>query len=167
MVLFILHHRDISILYELLYLLLLFSPSVVSLYLQPRGLQNDRLPCPSPFLRVCSNSYPLRRWRHPTISSSVEPFSSCHQSFRASEFFSMSWLFASDGLGIEASASAWVFPNDIQGWFPLGLTGLIFLLSRGFSKVFSSTTIQKHRFFSDQCFLLSSSYIHTQLLEKP
>ena len=165
MVLFILHHRDISILYELLHLLLWFSHSIVSHYLQPHGLQHHKLPCPSPFPRVCSNSYPLRRWCHPTISSSVIPFSSCPQSFPVSELFPMSWLFTSGGESIETSASAWVLANNIQGWFPLALTGLIFLLSWGFSRVFSNTTVQKHQFFGAQSFLSSSSHIHTWLLE--
>ena len=102
--------------------------------LQPPGLQHNRLPCPSPSPGVCSNSYPLS-WRcYPTISCSVTPFSSCPQSFPASGTFPMSWLFASGGQSIEASASASVLPMNSSGWFPLGLTDLIFLLSKGFSK---------------------------------
>ena len=92
----------------------------------------------------------LNRWCHPTISSSVIPLSSCLQSFSASGSFLMSQLFASGGQSIRASASASVLPMNIQGWFPLGLTGLIFLLSKGFSRVFSSTTIQKHQYFGAQ-----------------
>ena len=91
------------------------------------------------------NSYPLSQWYHPTISFSVTPFSSCPQSFLESGSFPMSWLFASDGQRIGASASASVFSVNIQGWSPLGWTGLIFLLSKGLSRVFSSTTVQRHQ----------------------
>ena len=101
----------------------------------------------------------------PTISSSVVPFSSCSQSFPASGSFPMSWLFASGGQSIETSAS--VLPMNIQGWLPLGLTGLISLLSKGLSRVFSSTTVQKHQFFGTQPPLWSNSHIRTWLLEKP
>ena len=131
------------------------------------GLQHTRLPCPSPSPRICSNSHPLHQQCHPTISSSVVPFSSCLQSFPASGSFLMSWLFATGGLSIEASALASILPMNIQGWFPLGLTGLISLLSKGLSRVFSNTTVQRHQFFGIQSFLLSSSHIHTWLLEKP
>ena len=110
--------------------------------LWPHGLQHARLPCPLPSPRVSSNSCPMSWWRHPTISSSVAPFSSCPQSFLASGSFPMSQLFASDGQSTEASASASVLPMNIQGWFPLGLTGLISLLSKGLLRVFSGTTIQ-------------------------
>ena len=109
-----------------------FSHSVVSNSLQPHGLQgveDTRPPCPSPTLGACSNSYPLSWWYHPAISSSVVPFSSCLQSFPASGSFLMSRLFASGGQSIGASASASVLPMNFQGWFPLGLTGLIPLLS--------------------------------------
>ena len=124
----------------------LSSPSVVSNSLQPHGLQHTRLPCPSLSLWVCSNSCPLSQWCHPTISSSVAPFSSCPQSFPASESFSISQVFIAGGQSIVVSAS--VLPmNWIQGWFPLGLTGLISLLSKGLSRVFSSTTFQKYQFF--------------------
>ena len=112
------------------------------------GLQHARLSCPSLSPGVCSNSCPLNRWYHPTISSFVIPFSSCLQSFPASGSFLMSWLFESGGQNIGASASASVLPVNIQGWSPLGLTGLISLQCRGFSRVFSNTTVQKHRFFS-------------------
>ena len=118
-----------------------FSRSVVSDSLWPHGLQHARLPCPSPTPRACSNSCPLSWWFYPTISSSVVPFSSCLQSFPASGSFPMSWLFPSDGQSIGASASESVFPINIQDWFPLGLTGLIFLQSKELSKVFSSTTV--------------------------
>ena len=106
----------------------------------------------------------ISRWCHPTISSSVVPFSSCLQSFPASGSFPMSWLFTSGGQSIGASAS--VLPMNIQGWFPLGLTGLISLLSKGCSRVFSNTTVWKHQFFSSQSSLGSNSHIHTWLLEK-
>ena len=120
--------------------------SVVSDSLQPHGLQHARLPCPSPFPRACSNSCPLSRWCHPTISSSVVPFS-CLLSFLASGSFPMSWLFTSGGQSIEASDLASVLPVNIQDWFPLGLTGLISFQSRGLSRVFCNTTVQKHQFF--------------------
>ena len=122
-----------------------FNPSVMSDSLQPHGLQHARLPCP-PTLRAYSNSCPLNQWCHPTITSSATPFSSCPQSFPASGSFRMSWLFASGGQSTGASASASVLPMNIQDWFPLGLTGLISLLSKGLSRVFSSTTIWKHQF---------------------
>ena len=117
--------------------------------------------------RVCSNSCPLSRWCHPTISSSVFPFSSRPQSFPASGSFPMSGLFTSGGQSIGASASASVFPVDIQNWFLLGLTSLIYLLPKGLSRLFSSTTVQKHQFFSAQCSLLFNSHMRTWLLGKP
>ena len=125
-----------------------FSCSVVSDSLWPHGLQHTRLPCPSPTTGVYSNSCPLSRWCHPTISSSVIPFSACLQSFPASESFPMSQFFTSGGQSIGVSAS--VLPMNIQDWFPLGLTGLISLHSKRFSRVFSNTTLQKHQFFSTQ-----------------
>ena len=109
---------------------------------------------------------PVSQWCHPTISSCVTLFSSCPQSFPASGSFLMSQLFASGGQSIGASASAPVLPVNIQGWFPLGLTALISLLSKGLSRVFSNTTVWKHQFFSAQPSLWSSSHIHTWLLEK-
>ena len=111
--------------------LLLLSCSVVSNSLWPHGLQHTRLPCPSLAPRTCTNSYPLSRWCHPTISSSVIPFSSCPQSFPASGSFLISQLFASGGQSIGVSTSASVPPMNIQGWFLLGLTGLISLQSKG------------------------------------
>ena len=111
---------------------------------KPHGLQHARLPFPSPSPRACC---PLSRWCHLIISSSVVPFSSYLQSFPASGSFPMSWLFASGGQSIGASASALVLPMNIQGWFPFGLTGLISLLSKGLSRVFSNTTVWKHQFF--------------------
>ena len=120
-----------------------FSCSVVSDSLRPHGLQHTRVPCPSPTSGACSNSCPLSRRCHPTISSSVIPFSSCLQSFRASGSFQMSQLFISGGQCIGVSASASVFPMSIYGRFPLRLTGLFSLLTKGLSSIFSSTTFQK------------------------
>ena len=111
-----------------------FSRSVKSDSLGPHVLQHARPPCPLPTPRVYSDSCPLSRWCHPTISSSVVPFSSCPQSFPASRAFKMSQLFVSGGQSIGASVSASVLPVNIQGWFPLGLTGLISLLSKRLSK---------------------------------
>ena len=130
-----------------------FSHSVVSESLWPHGLQHTRTSCPSPTSRACSNSCPLSWWCHPTISSSVVPFSSCLQSF-----------FASDGQSIGASASASVFPVIIQDWFPLGWTGWIPLLSKGLTRVFN-TTVRKHQFFDVQLSLWCNSHIHTWPLE--
>ena len=125
---------------------LLFSwvHSVMSDSLRPHGLQHTRLPCPSPTPGACSNSCPLNQWCHPAISSSVVPFSSCPQSFRASGSFPISHFFTSDGQSIGASASASVLPMNIQDWFPLGWTGWISLQSKGLSRVFANTTVQKH-----------------------
>ena len=134
--------------------------------LQPHGLQHDRFPCPSPSPRACSNSRPSSQWCHSTISSSVNPFSSCLQSFPASGSFPKSQFFASGGQSIGVSASASVLPINIQDWFLLGLNGLI-LLSKGFSRDFSKITIQRHQFFGAQPSLWSNSHIHTWLLEKP
>ena len=125
-----------------------FSCSVLSDSLRPHELQHARLPCSSLFPRACSNSCPLSRWCHPTISSSIIPFSFCLQSFPASGSFPMSQLFASGSQTIGASAS--VLPMTIQGWFPLGWTGLISLLSKRLSRVFSNTTVRKHQFFGAQ-----------------
>ena len=147
--------------------LLLFSHWVASDFLRPHELQHTRLPCPSLSPRVCSNSCPLSQWCHPTISSPVIPFSSCLQSFPASGSFKMSQFFASGGPSIGVSASASVLPMNIQGWFCLGLTGWISLQTKGLSRVFSKTTVQKHQLFAAQPFLLSNSYVHTWLLEKP
>ena len=116
-----------------------FSHSVVSDALRPHGLQHARPPCPSPTLGACSNSCPLSRWCHPSISSSVITFSSCLQSFPGSRCFPMSQFFAPGGQSTGASASASVLPRNIQCWFPLGLTGLISLQSKGLSRVFSNT----------------------------
>ena len=131
--------------------------------LQLHRLQHTRLLCPSLSPGVCSDSCPLN-WCHPTISSSVIPFSSCLQSFPASGSFPMSRLFASGSQSIGASASASALPMNIQAWFPLGWTGLISLLSKGLSRVFSSTTIRKYQFFGTQPCLWSNSHICTWLL---
>ena len=144
-----------------------FSHSVMSNSLWPYGLQHARLPCPSPTPRACSNSCPLSWWYHPTTSFSVVPFSSCLPSFPKSRSFPMSQFFASGGQSIGVSVSAPVLPMNIQDWFPLGLTGLISLQSKGISRVFSSTTVQKHQFFIAQPSLWSNSHIHTWPLEKP
>ena len=135
--------------------------------LQPYGLQHARSPCPSPTPGVYSNSCPLSPWCHPTISSSVIPFSSCLQPFPASGSFQVSQLFASGGQSIGISASASVLPMNIQNWSPLGWTGWISLQSNGLSRVFSNTTVQKHQFFSTQLSSQSNSHIHTWLLERP
>ena len=127
-----------------------FSHSVMSDSLRPHESQHARPPCPSPTPRVYSNSCPSSQWRHPTISSSVVPFSSHLQSFLASGSFQMSQLFASGGQSIGISASASVLPMNIQDWFPLGLAGWISFQSKGLSKVFFKTTVQKHQFFGAQ-----------------
>ena len=124
-----------------------FTRSVVSNTLR---LQHARPPCPSPTPRVYSNACPLSQWRHPTISSSVVPFSSCPQSFPASGSFQMSQLSVSGGGSIGVSASASVLPINIQDWFPLRWTGWISLQSNGLSRVFSNTILQKHQFFGTQ-----------------
>ena len=141
-----------------------FSSSVVSNSLQPHELQHTRLYCSSQSPQACSNSYRLSRWCHPNISSSVIPFSSCLLFFPASGSFPMSKLDASGSRSIGASAS--VLPINIQCWFPLELTGWISLLSKGLSRVFSNTTVQKHQFFSTQLSSQSNSHIHTWPLEK-
>ena len=127
-----------------------FSYSVLSNCLQPHELQHARPPCPSPTPRVYPNSRPLSRWCHLTISSSVIPFFSCLQSFPASGSFPMNQLFASDGQNIGVTASTSVLPMNTQDWFPLGWTAWISWQSKGLSRVFSNTTIQKHQFFCAQ-----------------
>ena len=142
-------------------LLLFFSRSVLSDSWGPYGLQHARLPCPSPSPGACSNSCPLSQWCHPTISSSVIPFFSCLQSFPASGSFPMSWLFVPTGQNIGVSASASVLPMNIQSWFPLGLTGLISLLSNRLSRVFFSNTFQKHQFFGAQPWFQYSCHLES------
>ena len=133
--------------------------------LQCHGLQHARSPCPSPTPGAYSNSCPLSRWCHPTFSSSVVPLF-CLQSFPALGSFQMSQFFASDGQSIGVSASASVLPMNMQEWFLLEWTGWISLQSKGPSRVFSNTTVQKHQFFGTQLSLWSNSHIHIWLLEK-
>ena len=141
-----------------------FIHSVMCYSLWPHGWQHTRLPCPSPTLGACSNSCPSSRWCHPSISSSVIPFS-CLQSCPASGSFPVSQFFVSGGQSIGTLAS--VLPMNIQDWLPLGLTSLISLQSKELSRVFSNTTVQKHQFFGPQLSFWSNSHIHTWLLEKP
>ena len=145
----------------------LFSCSVMSNSLWPHESQHARPPCPSPTPRVHPNSWPLSRWYHPAISSSVIPFSSCPQSLPASGSFPMSQHFAWGGQSIGISASVSVLPMNTQDWSPLGWTGCISLQSKGLTRVFSNTTVQKHQFFSTQLSSQSNSHIHTWPLEKP
>ena len=141
------------------------SHSAISNSLWPHGLQYVRLPCPSPTPQAYSNSCPLSRWCHPTISSSVIPSSSHLQSFPVSVSFPMSQLFTSSGQSIGVSASASVLLINIQDWFPLGWTGWISLQSKGLSRVFSNTTVQKHQFFNARLSFEFNSHIHTWPLE--
>ena len=143
-----------------------FSCSVMSNSLRPHGPQHVRPPCPSPTPGVHLNPCPLSRWCHPTISSTVVPFSSCPQPFPASGAFQVSQLFASGGQIIGVSASTPVLPMNTQDWSPLGWTLWISLQSKGLSRVFSNTTVQKHQFLGTQPSLWSSSHIHKWLLEK-
>ena len=144
-----------------------FNCSVMSGPLQPHESQHARPPCPSPTPRVYSNSCPSSQWWHPTISSSVVPFSSCPQSLPVSGSFPLSQLFVWSGQSIGFSASASVLPMNTQDWSPLGWPGWTSLQSKGLSRVFSNTTVQKHQFFSTQLSSQSSSHIHTWPLEKP
>ena len=139
-----------------------FSHSFMSNSLQSHGLQHARLPCPSPTPGAYSNSCPSSQWCHPTISSSVVPFSSLLQSFPASGSFPMSQFFASGGQSFGVSVSASVLPMNIQDWFPLGLTGLI-LQSKGLSRVFSNTTVLKHEFLLTQLCLWVHELMWVQL----
>ena len=143
------------------------SLQLLSCVFATHGLQHTRPPCPSPTPGVYSNSCPSSQWCHPAISSSIVPFYSYLQSFLASGSFPMSQFFPSVGQSIGVSASASVFPVNIQNWSPLGLTGLMSLQSKGLSGVFSNTTVQKHQFFGAQLSLWSNSHIHTWLLVKP
>ena len=138
-----------------------FSRSVVPNSLRRHELQHARPPCSSPTPGVYPNSCPLSRWCHPTISSSVVPFSSCPQSFPTSGSFPMSQFFTSGGQSIGVSASTSLLPMNTQDWSPLGWTGWISLQSKGLSRVFSNTTVQKHLFFGAQLSLWSNSHIHT------
>ena len=140
-----------------------FSRSVVSDSLWPHESQHARPPCPSPSPRVHSNSRPLSRWCHPAISSSAIPFSSCPQSLPASESFPMSQLFTWGGHSTGVS----FLPKNTQGWSPLEGTGWISLQSKGLSRVFCNTTVQKHQFFGAQLSSQSNSHVHTWPQEKP
>ena len=144
-----------------------FSCSVVPDSLWPHEAQHARPPCPSPTPRVYPNSFASSRWCHPAITSSVIPFSSCPQSLPASGSFPMSQLFAWGGQSPGVSASASVLPMNIQDWSPSEWTGWISLQSKGLSRVFSNTTLQKHQFFGAQLSSQSNSHIHTRPLEKP
>ena len=144
-----------------------FSRSVIPNSLQPHKLQHDRPLCPSPTPGALPNSCPLSRWCHPTTSPSVVPFSSCPQSLPASESFPMSQLFAWGDQSIGVSASTSVLPMNTQDWSPLGWTGWISFQSKGLSRVFSNTTVQKHQFIGAQLSSQSNSHIHTWPLEKP
>ena len=139
-----------------------FSHSVVYNSLWPHEPQHARPPCPSPTPRVHPNPCPLSRWCHPIISSSVIPYSSCPQSFPASGSFQMSQLFASGGQSIGVSTATSVLAMNTQDWSPLGRTGWISLQSKGLSRVFSNTTVQKHQFFCTQLYspTLTSIYDH-------
>ena len=142
------------------------SCSAMSGSLQPHESQHTRPPCPSPTPGVYPNSCPSSRWCHPAISSSVVPFSSCPQSLPASGSFQMSQLFAWGGQSIGVSASASLLPMNTQDWSPLGWTGWISLQSKGLSRVFSNTTVQKHQFFGAELSSQSNSHIHTWPVEK-
>ena len=144
-----------------------FSCSVMSNSLQPHELQYARPPCPSPTPWVHPNLCPLCRWCHPTISSSVVPFSSCPQTFPALGSFQMSQLSTWGGQSTAVSASTSVPEMNTLDWSPLGCTGWISLQSKGLSRVFSNTTVQKHQFFGAQLSSQSNSHIHTWPLEKP
>ena len=143
------------------------SCSVVSDSLRPHESQHARPPCPSPTPRNHSDSRPSSKWCHPAISASVIPFSSCPQSLPASESFPISQLFTWGGQSIGVSASASVLPMNTQDWSPLEWTGWISLQSKGLSRVFSNTTVQKHQFFGVQLSSQSNSHIHTWPQEKP
>ena len=144
-----------------------FSRLAVSDSLRPHESQHARPPCPSPTPGVYSNSCPLSQWCHPAISSSFIPFSSCPQSLPASGPFPMSQLFTWGGQSTGVSASASVLPMNTQDWSLSGWTGWISLQSKGLSRVFSNTTVQKHQFFGSQLSSQSNSHIHTWPLEKP
>ena len=140
-----------------------FSHSVMSDSLPPHESQHARPPCPSPTPRVHSNSRPSSRWCHPAISSTVIHFSSWLQSLTASGPFPMSQVFIWGGQNIRVSALASVLPMNTQDWSPLGLTGWISLQSKGFSRIFSNTTVQKHQFFSAQLSSQSNPHIQSNL----
>ena len=145
-----------------------FSRSVMSNSLRPHESKHTRPPCPSPTPRVHSDSHPSNQWCHPAISSSVViPFSSCPQSLPASESFPMSQLLAWGGQSTGVSALASFLPKKFHSWSPSEWTGWISLQSKGLSRIFSNTTVQKHQFFGAQLSSQSNSHIHTWPLEKP
>ena len=144
-----------------------FSHSVLSDSLRPHELQHARPPCPSPTPRVHWDSRPSSRWRHPATSSSVVPFSSCPQSLPASKSFPMTQLFVWGGQSTGASALAAFLPKKSQGRSTSEWIGWISLQSKGLSRVFSNTTVQKHQFFGTQLSSQSNSRIHTWPVEKP
>ena len=150
-----------------LYCCYLVTKSYITLWTDPHGLQHSRFLCPPLSPRVCSNSCPLSQWCYLTISSSAASFSFYLPSFSASGSFPVSQLFTSGSQIIEPSALASVLPLNFEGWFPLGLTGLISSLSKGLSRVFSSIIIWKCQFFGTQPSVWSNFDIHTWLLEKP
>ena len=144
-----------------------FSRSVMSDSLRPHESQHARPPCPSPTPRVHSDSHQSSQWCYPAISSSVVPLFYCPQSFPASKSFPMSQLFTWGGQSTGASALASFLPKTCQGWSPSEWTGWISLQSKGLSRVFSNTTVQRHKFFGAQPSSQTNSHIHTWLLEKP
>ena len=144
-----------------------FSRSVVSDFLWPHESQHAGPPCPSPTPRVHPNSCPSSWWCHPAISSSVVPFSSCSQTLPASESFPVTQLFAWGGQSTGVSPSTSVLPMNTQDWSPLEWPGWISLQSKGLSRIFSKTTVQKHQFFGAQRSSQSNFHIHTWPLEKP
>ena len=153
--------------FKITHLSVQFSLSVVSDSLQPHESQHTRPPCPSPTPGVHSDSRPSSPWCHPAISSSVFPFSSCPQSLPAAKSFPMSQLFAWGGQSTGVSPLASFLPQDTQGWSLLEWTNWISLQSKGLSRVFSNTTVQKHQFFGAQPSSQSNSHIHTWPQEKP
>ena len=163
----ILYHRTTWKVYHRKFISVQFNCSVMSNTLRPRESQHAKPPWTSPTPGFHPNSCPLSRWCHPAISSSIVPFSSCPQSLPASGSFLMSQLFAWGGQSTGVSASALVLPMNTQDWSPLGWTGWISLQSKGLSRVFSNTTVQKHQFFSSQLSSQSNSHIHTWPLKKP
>ena len=161
------YHKKYSSLFQICISSVQFIHSVMSDSLQPHEPQHARPPCPSPTPGVHPNQCPSSQWCHSTISSFVIPFSSGPQSFPASGSFPMSQLFASGDQNIGVSASTSVLPMNTQGWSPLGWTSWISLQSKGLSRIFSNTTVQKHQFFSSQLSSQANSHIHTWPLEKP
>ena len=159
-------HKFLLGLYSLYTVVSVQLLSCVLVFVTPEP-QHAKPPCPSPIPGIYPNSCPSSWCCHPTISSSVVPFSSCLYSFPASGSFPMSQFFPSGGQSIGVSASTSVLPVSVQDWFPLGWNGWISLQSKGLSRVFSNTTVQKHQFFGAQPSAQSNSHIHTWPQEKP